>query len=329
MQCRCPTGSGSRFVHPIHNLERGLKQYLIKRLFSVLPTVIGVAVVVFLIVRILPGDPAALMAGPQATEADIEEIRAALGLNRPLPVQFAAFFADLCRGDLGKSLRTGFPVVGEILEVLPNTYILVSTGMIFGMAAGVLLGAISAARQYSWVDHVAMFVAIWGISMPSFWLGLLLIILFSVELGWLPSGGIGTIQHLVLPAASLAVGPMAVIARQTKSSMLEVLRQDYIRTARTKGVREIKVIYKHALKPALIPVITVSGTLFGVFLSGSVIVESVFSYPGLGRMLVDSLLSRDYPLLQGCVLILSLSFIFINLAVDLLYSYIDPRIAYN
>jgi len=304
-------------------------RYIAKRCLSAVPTLLGVAVLVFLIVRILPGDPATIMAGPQATAEDIQLLKVQLGLDQPIPVQFARFMGDLVRGDFGESVRSGFPVADDLLRVLPNTLLLVVASMLIAVTFGIFLGAVSASRQYSLVDSLAMFVAILGISMPSFWLGLLLILLMSVNLGWLPSGGIGEVEHLILPALTLSVGPMAVIARQTRSAMLEVLRQDYIRTAYAKGVSRRLVIYKHALKPALIPVVTVIGMLFGVFMSGSVIVESVFSYPGVGRTIVESLLARDYPLLQGCVLVLSLVFILINLVVDILYSFIDPRISYR
>ena len=302
-------------------------QYIIKRLFGLLPTLFIVAVLVFLFVHMLPGDPARLVAGPEADSQVVELVRRDLGLDRPLPEQFISYFGRiLTKGDFGVSLRTKRPVSQEIGERIGATFWLTFWSMAWSVLFGLVIGMISAVRRNKWQDHAGMAIAISGISFPSFALGLLLMEVFSVGLGWLPTVGADSWRHYILPSITLGAGVAAVMARFTRSSFVEIFQEDYIRTARAKGLAEHIVIVKHGLRNALIPIVTMMGLQFGFLLGGSIVVEKVFNWPGLGRLLVDSVEMRDYPVLQAEVLLFSLQFILINLLVDVLYAVINPRI---
>ncbi len=300
--------------------------YLIKRLSVVIPTLIILSLFVFLSVRLIPGDPAQIIAGEYATRDTVELIRKQLGLDRPLAVQYIDFLNRLLHGDLGRSIRTNAPVLTELSGRYVNTLELTFLSMLIAMVVGTTVGVISAIKWNTWLDNLAMFGALIGVSMPVFWLGLLLILVFSVKLGWFPSVGKGSLDHLVLPSLTLATLPMAIIARITRASMLDVVRQNYIVTARAKGLRESAVILKHALRNAAIPIITVGGLQMGTLFGGAVITETVFAWPGMGRLLVNSVLARDYPMVQGIVLLLALTVVVVNLAVDLTYALLNPRI---
>ena len=304
-------------------------QYLIKRLLSTIPVLIGISVLLFFMLRMLPGDPAQVLAGQMASQEDIQLIRHQLGLDRPIHVQYAFFLSRLARFDLGRSARTQNPVTEEIWARLPNTMLLAVVAITLACLFGIPAGIISAVRPYTWIDYVVTSTAIFGISMPVFWLGLMLVVVFSIILQWLPAGGTGTWKHIILPSFTLAAFVVAFIARMTRSSMIEVLSQDYTTTARSKGLKEQVVIIKHALKNALIPIITVVGLQFGMLLGGAVLTETVFAWPGVGRLIVDSILARDYPVIQGAILVFGLVYILVNLVVDLLYAYVDPRIRYD
>jgi len=282
--------------------------------------------VIFLFVRMIPGDPARLVAGADATYEDIQSIRVELGLDKPIVSQYLTFTKNILHGDLGKSLKTRQPVVQEIKSRFMPTFWLTVASMSWALIVGLLVGVISATKHNKWQDYTGMFAAISGISFPSFWLGLMLMQLFSVNLGWLPTTGYGSWKHLVLPSITLGAGVAAVIARFTRSSLMEVLKEDYVRTARAKGLHNNFVILKHALRNALIPVVTMTGMQFGFLLGGSVVVETVFSWPGLGRLLIDSVAFRDYPIIQAEMLLFALEFILINLIVDLLYAVLNPQI---
>ncbi len=277
----------------------------------------------------LPGDPAQVLAGQMATPEDVNLIRHQLGLDRPFHVQYGLFLGRLARFDLGRSARTQNPVIQEIWSRLPNTVLLAVAAISLACLFGIPAGIISAVRPYTWMDYLATSMALFGISMPVFWLGLMLVILFSVVLQWLPAGGTGSWKHVVLPSLTLASFVVAFITRMTRASMMEALSQDYVTTARSKGLPEEVVIIKHALKNALIPIITVVGLQFGLLLGGAVLTETVFAWPGLGRLIVDSILARDYPVIQGAILIFALLYIGVNLLVDLLYAWVDPRIRYD
>ncbi len=304
-------------------------QYTLRRLLVALPSVLGVLIIVFLMVRLAPGDPALLMAGENADAATVERIRERFGLNDSLPVQFQRFIGGVFQGDLGRSTRTNRMVTEDLADYFPHTLELALAAIVFALVVGIGLGVASALRPNTWVDALAMILALIGVSMPTFWFGLLAIMYFSVELQWFPVTGRGTFAHLVLPAITLGVSSTAIIARMTRSAMLEVLGQDFVRTARAKGTPQRSVVFKHALRNALIPVITVGGLEFGSLLAGAVITETVFTWPGIGRLLVQSILARDYPVVQGAVLLIAMSFIIVNLLVDLLYGLVDPRIRYD
>ncbi|OFX30022.1 MAG: peptide ABC transporter permease [Armatimonadetes bacterium RBG_16_67_12] len=303
--------------------------YIVKRLLLTLPVIFGVAFVVFAMVRVIPGDPAQIIAGETATKDFVEAVRKDLGLDRPLLQQFASFMGNLLRGDFGRSIRSRAPVTIELAARIPNTLTLTFAGLLVAVVVGVGAGIVSAVRPYSFVDTAVMIVALAGLSMPVFWSGLMLILIFAVRLGWLPAVGTGSLAHLVLPAVTLGMATAAIIARMTRSSMLEVLRSDYIRTARAKGVGEPTVVNRHAFRNALIPVITVVGLQMGTLLSGAVLTESVFAWPGVGRLLVEGILTRDYPIVQAAVLVVALAFVVVNLVVDVLYAVVDPRIHYS
>jgi peptide/nickel transport system permease protein len=311
--------------------------YVTRRLFGVIPVLILVALGSFLLVHLVPGDPAMVMLGSDATPQQIQALRTQMGLDRSLPEQFLIWMRQALRGDLGESFFLGRPVAQALMERLPATMQLAVLSLFFSLLIGVPAGILASVRQNSRWDQLVMVAAMGGISIPSFWLGLFLILVFSVNLGWLPSGGYVPIWEelgpglrvLVLPAISLGFMQAALIARMTRSSMLEVLRQDYVRTAKAKGLGWQPVTLRHALKNAMIPVITTIGTAFGVLLGGAVIVEIVFTYPGLGRLVVLAVQRRDYPLVQGALLLTSVIYVVVNLAVDLLYSVFDPRIKYE
>jgi peptide/nickel transport system permease protein len=303
--------------------------YIFRRLLEVIPVVFGVTLVVFFIMQMVPGDPAVILAGEGASKEAINLLRDELGLNRPLYVQYGDYILNVFQGDFGTSLKSQQPVLQEVMARLPITIELAFYSTLITIVLGMTAGIISAVRPYSATDITVMIVALLGISLPSFWLGLLLMYIFSVQLQILPVAGWDSILHIILPAFTLGVGGAAIVARMTRSSMLEVVRQDYIRTARAKGLKGIVIIYKHALRNALIPVITVVGLQFGALLGGTVLIESVFAINGLGRMIIDSIRMRDLPMVQGGVLIASLVFVFVNLFVDILYRFFNKRIELN
>ena len=303
--------------------------YVIRRLLLAIPVLIGVSILVFAIIRFIPGDPARAVAGVNASPEYIEQVRRDLLLDEGVHVQYYAYMSNLLQGDMGRSTFTQRPVTVELMQRFPNTLLLSATAMAFAIIFGMAAGIVSATRRYSLFDNTSMLLALFGVAAPVFWLGIMFQLLFSVQLGWLPSGGIGTWKHLVLPALTLGLATTALIARITRSSMLDVLGQDYITTARSKGLVERVVVYKHALKNAMIPVVTVMGLQFGTLLGGAVLTETVFSWPGVGRLMVDSILARDYPVVQGAVLILAVLFVTINLVVDIIYAFLDPRISYG
>ncbi|MBP8784271.1 MAG: ABC transporter permease [Synergistaceae bacterium] len=302
-------------------------KYALKRMLMLIPVLVGVALIIFSLLYITPGDPARLVLGEQVSEEAIKAFRDKQGLNDPFLVQFTNYVYKAVRhGDIGYSYVTKNPVINDVVAAFPSTVKLAFLAVLVAMVIGVPLGIISAVKQYSILDSVAMLFAMVGISMPSFWLGLLLILFFSVELGWFPSSGFDTPSAMVLPAFALGLQSMALITRMTRSSMLEVIRQDYIRTARSKGQLEKVIIWRHALGNALIPIITVIGLQFGNILGGAVLTESIFSIPGIGRLMVDAIKMRDYPVVQGGVLFIAVSFSIVNLCVDLAYAWVDPRI---
>ena len=300
--------------------------FALRRILMAVPTLFGVSLVVFLLIRLIPGDPAVLMAGPQADPRTVENIRRELGTDRPLPVQYGIFVANALRGNLGRSFSTQQSVAVEITNRLPRTLLLTATALLFASVAGLLLGVLAAVRANSSLDVISMVLAVAGISMPSFWLGLLLIYIFSIRLQILPSVGLDGPAHLVMPAFVFSLFPLAFIARMTRASMLEVLRQDYIRTARSIGLRDRLIYRSHALRNALLPVITVIGIGFGVMLGAAVVVETIFTIDGLGRLIVSAILARDFPIVQGTVLLLATVFVAINLVLDLAYPFLDPRL---
>jgi glutathione transport system permease protein len=303
--------------------------YLVRRLLGTIPVILVISVLVFMFVHMLPGDPARLVAGMDASPDDVQAIRSALGLDRSIPEQYWRFLSHAVQGDFGISLKTKREVITEIGERLMPTVWLTVFAMLWATAAGLLIGVFSAVKRGKWQDWGGMFVAVSGISFPSFWLGLLFIELFSVQLGWLPTGGYGTPAHFVMPSVTLGLGVAAVMARFTRSAFVEISREDYVRTARAKGVPEKLVIWKHTLRNAMVPVITMVGLQFGFLLGGSIVVETVFTWPGLGRLLVDSVAFRDYPVIQAEILLFSLEFILINLAVDVLYALANPEIRFR
>jgi ABC-type dipeptide/oligopeptide/nickel transport system permease component len=304
--------------------------YIVRRLLVAAPTLLGVATVVFSLLRMLPGDPAVVIAGPSATPESIQHIREQLGLTQPLWLQYVDFLGRLLHGDLGDSTRTGAPVVQEIMARAPYTAVLAVTSLALAIAVGVSAGVVAATRRNGGADLGVSGAAVFGVSMPTYWLGLMLIIVFAVDLRWLPAGGADRgVLSLVLPAITLALFSVGLVARQTRSAMLEVLGQDFVRTARAKGAGRSAVLVRHALRNALLPIVTTIGLQFGALLGGAVLTETVFAWPGVGRLLVDSIGSRDYPVVQGVVLLLSVAFIVINLLTDLVYAYVDPRIRYN
>ena len=296
------------------------------RCLAGIPALLLVTVLVFTVVRLIPGDPARILAGDFATDQAVAELRQRWRLDRPLPVQYAAYVAGLARGDLGRSTATSLPVAGELGERFLRTLLLAGAAILVATLVGVTLGILSATHRASLLDFAATALALAGVSTPIFWSGLILILLFSVELPWLPAGGTGSFAHLILPAVSLGLFGAGVIARQTRSSMLETLGEDFVRTARAKGLAEGIVVYKHALKNALIPVVTVLADQFGRMLGGAILTETVFSWPGMGRYLIEAIAMRDYPVIQGIILVFATSFLVVNLLLDISYALLDPRV---
>ncbi len=303
-------------------------RYILKRLWYTVYVIVGISMISFFFVH-LSGDPVMLMLPGDASDQEIEELREQLGFNDPLHEQYWRFAYNAVQGDLGNSLYFNAPVMKIVLERLPASLELAIAAMFIALSIGIPLGIISAVRHGTMLDMGSMLVALFGLSMPHFWLGIMLMLFFSVFLGWLPTSGRGTLAHLIMPALSLGLPLMAMFARLTRSVMLEVLNLDYIRTARAKGLKEIIVISKHALKNTLIPLVTVAGMQFSAILGGTVIIETVFAWPGLGRLVVQAIFRRDYPLVQGIVFVLALIFVGMNLIVDILYVYLDPQISYT
>lgn len=333
-------------------------QYIAKRLLSLLPVLLGITLLVFTFLHLIPGDPAVVLLGERATPDQIAALRQQLGLNQPLPVQYLAFLGNLIRLDFGTSIISGIPIAEEIRNRWPATFELSVAAMIVALLLGIPAGVFAAVRKNGWLDNLLMTGSLIGVSLPVYWLGLLLIYLFAVNLQWLPASGRlsadlaftfkpltgfyaldallkldaaalkNALAHLVLPALTLGTIPLAILARITRSAMLEVLSQDYIRTARAKGVPEYRIIFIHALKNALLPVITTTGLQFGTLLAGAILTETIFSWPGIGSWIYDGILARDYPVVQAGVVFVSVTFVLINLLVDISYAFLDPRIHY-
>lgn len=304
-------------------------KFFLKRILEVIPTLLIVTVFIFLFVHMIPGDAARLVAGEDATLEDIKLVEKELGLDRPLHEQYISYMGGLLKGDLGTSLKTKRPVSEEIEARFMPTFWLTVWSMVWAVVIGLIIGVVSATKRNKWPDYVGMFAAVSGLSLPSFWLGLVLIQIFAVQLGWFPSGGMESWKSYVLPSITLGTGVAAVVARFTRSSLMDVLKNDYIRTGRAKGVNEQNIVWHHALRNALVPVVTMTGLQFGFLLGGSVVIETVFSWPGLGKLLIDSVAFRDYPVIQAEMLIFALEFIIINLVVDLLYGILNPQIRYD
>lgn len=332
-------------------------RYIIRRLLDILPVLLGITVLVFLFLQLIPGNPAVVLLGPRATPDQIANLQEQLGLNRPLPLQYLSFLGKLIRFDLGRSIISGIPITRELATRWPATFELSVAAMLIAIVLGVPAGILAAVKKNGWIDNLAMSTSLLGVSMPVYWLGLLLVYLFAVHLHWLPpSGRLGVssnlqpitgfyvldallrfnfpalgdvLTHLLLPAITLGTIPLAIIARITRSAMLEVLSQDYIRTARAKGLLERWVISKHALKNALLPVVTIIGLQFGTLLGGAILTETIFSWPGIGSWIYEGILARDYPVVQGGVVFVAIVFVLINLLVDISYAFLDPRIQYK
>lgn len=298
-----------------------------KRILMLVPVVLGVSVIVFALLYLTPGDPALLMLGEQAPPQQYQALRQKLGLDDPIHIQYLRWLGRAVQLDLGDSIRSSRPVLEEIVERLPGTAELAFLAVLLATMIGIPAGVISATRPNSWLDNTLTVLALGGVSMPVFWQALMLIIIFSVSLGWLPpSGRLGGWEYFVLPVVTLGTSAAASITRMTRATMLEAIHEDYVRTARSKGLDERKVIYRHALRNALLPVVTVIGLEFGNLMAGAVITETIFAWPGIGRLAVDAIRTRDYPLVQGVVMTFAISYVLINLLVDLLYAYLDPRL---
>jgi peptide/nickel transport system permease protein len=306
-----------------------MARYLIRRLLLTLPVLFGVATLVFLLIHLVPGDPAQTMLGEGASPEEVARLRHALGLDAPLPGQFKAYFAGLFRGDLGMSFRYNTPVTTQILARLPNTAMLAVAAMLVAMAFAIPLGILAAVFRGKSLDHAAMTLALVGISMPNFWLGPLLAILFAVWLGWLPVSGTGSLAHLVLPAVTLGAALSAILARMTRASVLEELRELYVLAALARGLSRSRSVLRHAFRNSLIPIVTIIGLQFGAVLTGTIITETIFAWPGVGRLLIQAINFRDYPLVQGCILFISVTYVAMNLLTDLTYGFLDPRIRYE
>ncbi len=332
-------------------------RYIAQRLIMLIPVLIGISIITFVMIRLIPGDPARIMAGERATEEQVQRVREMWGLDKPLHEQYLTYMRNLLHGNMGRSLKRNEEVVIELRWALPTTIELAFMAMFFAILVGIPAGILAAYKQNSWWDLIVMVGSMVGISMPVFWLGLILIYIFALKLGWMPPSGrlsvgvriepitgmytvdalltgnwrgfLDALHHLLLPAMAVSTIPMAIIARMTRSSLLEVLRQDYIRTARAKGLNERTVVFRHALKNAFLPVVTIIGLQLGTLLVGAILTETIFSLPGMGRLIVDRILSRDYPVVQGAVLVFAATFVFINLLVDISYAYLDPRVRYD
>ena len=301
--------------------------FVARRLVLAVPVLLGVVFVVMFTVELIPGDAVALMLGEHATKEAVAKLRDHLGLDKPILVRYVQYVGQLARGDLGRSIQQNRPVVDELADAWPATVELTAAALLVAAAVGVAAGVVSAVWPNSAFDAVSRLGSLFGLSMPVFWTGLVLIVVFALWLPWLPVGGVGGLSHLVLPAVTLSLPSVAMVARMTRSSVLEVLREDYVRTARAKGVAERLVVAKHALRNAAIPILTLLGLQAGQLMGGAVLTETVFAWPGLGRLMVKAIFARDYVLLQGAVLIFALAFVLINLAVDLAYGALDPRIS--
>jgi peptide/nickel transport system permease protein len=301
-------------------------RFLARRVLLAVPVLLGVATLVFALIHLIPGDPAQAMLGDAASPESISELRGRLGLDRPLHIQYVAFLKNAARGDLGTSLRTNERVTAVIAARLPATFELALAAMLVAIAIAIPAGIVAAVRAGTGVDHAATTLALLGISVPNFWLGPLLAIVFSVSLGWFPVSGRGTLAHLVLPAITLGAPLAAVLARMTRASVIDELRELYITAARSRGMSETRVVLRHAFRNSLIPIVTVLGLQVGAVLTGAVITETIFAWPGVGRLLIQSIGFRDYPLVQGCILLIALTYVSVNLVTDMAYGYLDPRI---
>ncbi len=310
-----------------------MRQYILRRLVSLLPVILGVSLITFGLMAVVPGDPAEIIAGRgkdiEPTQAEIEAVRQELGLDQPLPLQYARWLGRVVRGDLGMSLRTGQPVWQELAVRLPRTLELAAGGMIIGLLIALPVGILSAVWRDRAVDQLSRVLALLGASVPSFWLGTILILFFAVRLGWLPSYGRGGLRHFILPACTLGLSTSAVLMRLTRANLLEVLNEGFVRTARAKGLSEKAVVLRHALKPSLLPVVTVLGLQFGNLLGGALIIETVFAWPGLGMLVLRSILGRDFPVIQGFALFITLVFVLVNFVVDLVCGWLDPRVQFG
>jgi len=316
----------------------GLPAYALRRLFLAVPVLFGVSVLVFAVLHLAPGDPAAIMLGAQATKEDVVRLHRDLGLDQPLVIQYVRWMGHVAQGDLGRSIPLGRAVLPEVLLRFKATLVLTAGALLIAILLGLAAGIVSAVKQYTWLDRISMGVAVTGVSLPVFWTGIMLILLFALQLRWFPSSGMSSpygsgvadvLWHLVLPAVTLGTASAAALARLTRSSVLEIIRQDYVRSARAKGLAERAVIARHVLKNAINPIITVLGLQVGFLLGGAILTETVFSWPGLGSMMVRAIQARDYPLVQGGVLLIAATFVLVNLVVDLLYAVFDPRIRYD
>ena len=304
-------------------------RFLARRLALTIPVLLGVATLVFALIHLIPGDPAQAMLGETAAEEDVAALRQRLGLDRPLLEQYGSFLSNAARGDLGTSLRTSEPVARAIVDRIPATLELAAAAMLVAIGVSLPLGIIAAVRRGTIVDHAATTLALTGMSIPNFWLGPLLAIVFAIELGWLPVSGRGTPAHLVLPAISLGAALAAILARMTRASLLEELREPYVQAARARGASRSRAVLRHAFRNSLIPVVTLVGLQFGAVLTGAVITETIFAWPGIGRLLIQSICFRDYPTVQGCILFIAVTYVGMNLLTDLLYGVLDPRIRYD
>jgi peptide/nickel transport system permease protein len=306
-----------------------MARYLIRRLLLTIPVILGVATLVFALIHLVPGDPALAMLGEAAPQAEVLKLRHALGLDQPLLTQYRTYMTGLARGNLGTSFRYNAPVTAQIRDKFPNTATLAVAAMLFAILFAIPLGIVAAVFRGTAIDHAAMTIALVGISMPNFWLGPLLAIVFSVRLGWLPVSGTGGLSHLILPAVTLGAALSAILARMTRASLLEELRELYVLAARARGVSSVRAVVRHAFRNSLIPIVTIIGLQFGAVLTGTIITETIFAWPGIGRLLIQAISFRDYPLVQGCILFISITYVAMNLLIDLTYGLLDPRIRYD
>jgi ABC-type dipeptide/oligopeptide/nickel transport system permease component len=304
-------------------------RYLIRRLLLTIPVLLGVATLVFALIHLVPGDPAQAMLGEGASQEEILKLRHTLELDRPLLAQYRSFLAGVAHGDLGTSFRYNGPVTAQIRDKFPNTVTLAVAAMLFAIVFAIPLGILAAVFRGTAVDHAAMTLSLIGISMPNFWLGPLLAILFAVRLGWLPVSGMGGVSHLILPAVTLGAALSAILARMTRASVLEELRELYVLAARARGLSGARAVLRHAFRNSLIPIVTIVGLQFGAVLTGTIITETIFAWPGIGRLLIQAINFRDYPLVQGCILFISVTYVTMNLLTDLTYSVLDPRIRFD